>query len=906
MVPSFFLLLEALPLTTNGKLDRDALPAPQYAETELADTYVAPRTPVEEMLCGIWARWLEVEQIGVEDNFFEVGGHSLLATAVMSQVRESFGVEIPVSSVFDKPTVRKLAQQIETALAAHDGSITAPRLQSVSREEPLALSFAQQRLWFINQMEPGNTFYNVPMAKRLVGVLNVEALERAVCELVRRHESLRTSFSVRNGEPLQVIGEAGEWRTAKIDLRALPPEEREAVVQELAGLEWHERFDLSTGPLFRAKLLQVDEAEHVLLLTMHHIISDGWSLDILFRELALLYNAYSAGQASPLPELEVQYADYAAWQREYLQGEVLAEQLSYWKDRLQGAPAVLELPTDHARPAVQSYRGEVEQFELPAELSQELQQLAQRENVTMFMIMLAAFQVLLSRYSGQKEVVVGTPIAGRTRAEVEPLIGFFVNTLALRADLSGGPSFRELLKQVRETCLGAYAHQDIPFEKLVEELQPQRSLSHQPLFQVMFQLQNGSREPLALEGLTVRGVGQQGETAKFDLRLSLVQTDRGLSGGVQYSTALFERESIKRMVQHFEQLLESIVAAVQQPVQQLRMVGAADRQQLLVEWNQTSSAYPQLSIQELFEQQAAKTPDAVAVIFEDEQLSYRELNERANQLAHYLHEQGVGLESLVGISLERSVELVVALLGVLKAGGAYLPLDADYPPERLALMLGEAKVTVLLTQQSLLGRLPKPLPERVICLQRAGMQFAEQSRTNPAIEVGPDNLAYINYTSGSTGQPKGILIPHRAVVRLLLNTDYVELCPSDVIAQVSNCSFDAATFEVWGALLSGASLVIIRQDVLLSPERLATQLNEQRITTMFLTTALFNQMAREVPHGFQTLRQVLFGGEAVDVHSVAEVLEAGGPKRLLHVYGPTESTTFATWQLVEAVETGVR
>src|SRR6185369_16360694 len=458
--------------------------------------------------------------------------------------------------------------------------------------------------------------------------------------------------------------------------------------------------------------------------------------------------------------------------------------------------------------------------------------------------MLAAFQVLLSRYSGQAEVVVGTPIAGRTRAEVEPLIGSFVNTLALRADLSGGPSFRELLQQVRERCLAAYAHQDIPFEKLVEELHPQRSLSHQPLFQVAFQLQNGSFEPLTLEGLKVRGLKHHVETAKFDLTLSLMQSERGLSGGVQYSTALFERESIKRMVQHFEQLLESIVASVEQPVQELRLLPEVERQQLLVEWNQTSSAYPQLSIQKLFEQQAGETPEAVAVTFEDEQLSYRELNERANQLAHYLREQGVGLESLVGISLERSVELVVALLGVLKAGGAYLPLDAGYPPERLALMLGEAEVTVLLTQQSLLGRLPKPLPERVICLQRGGAQFAQQSRVNPVIEVGPENLAYVIYTSGSTGGPKGVAVAHRSVVRLVKETNYVRFSEKEVFLQLAPVSFDAATFEVWGPLLNGGRLVLFPATEPTLPE-LGAILQRHQVTTLWLTSGLFQLMVDE-------------------------------------------------------------
>jgi len=803
-----------------------------------------------------------------------------------------FGVEIPVSSVFDKPTVKELARQIEIALEAHDGSPSVPRLQCVSREEPLALSFAQQRLWFIDQMEPGSAIYNVPVVKRLLGTLNVEALERALGELIRRHESLRTSFSMHNGEPVQVIGEAGEWRLEKCDLRGLLRAEREAAVEKLVSREWREGFDLSTGPLVRVKLLQVTDAEHVLLLTMHHVIADGWSMGILFRELTLLYNAYNAEQASPLAELEVQYADYAAWQREYLQGEVLAEQLSYWKEQLVGAPAVLQLPMDHARPAVQSYRGELELFELPVELKDQLQQLSQHENVTMFMTMLAAFQILLSRYSGQEDIVVGTPIAGRTRAEVEPLIGFFVNTLALRADLSGGLSFRELLKQVRERCLGAYAHQDIPFEKLVEELQPQRSLSHQPLFQVLFQLHDSGFEPLALEGLKVVGVKPQEGTTKFDLALSLVPSDRGVSGAVYYCTDLFERSSIKRLVQHFEQLLKSIVAGVEQPVQELRLLGAGEREQVLVEWNNTERQYASgRCLHELFEAQAALTPEHIALADQRRQLTYRELNERANQLAHCLQELKVGPEVLVGIMMERSLEMVVAQLGVLKAGGAYVPLDPQYPQERIDFMVADTQARIVLTEERLADRLRNKVSE-ILALDSQQDMICEHSRENPAATATENNLAYVIYTSGSSGRPKGVTIQHNSPVVLAAwaRETFKPADFSGVLASTSIC-FDLSIFELFVPLSCGGS-VILAADAL----QLPTLSNRERVTLINTVPSAMSELVRtkSIP---ASVRVVNLAGEAL-ANSLVQQVYQQGVQHVYNLYGPSEDTTYSTSALI--------
>jgi non-ribosomal peptide synthetase component F len=748
----------------------------------------------------------------------------------------------------------------------------------MSQEEVFVFpaSFAQQRLWFIDQLVPGNAFYNVPTALRLTGSLKLSALEQTFNEIVRRHEALRTRFGMVEGQLVQAIptescanapavplGNEAPTLTIPlpvVDLRELSAEERELQAKRLITEESVRPFDLATGPLIRLMLLKLDETEHILLLNLHHIICDDWSIGVLIRELSTIYTAFAQDQPSPLAELPLQYADFAHWQREWLQGEELETQLAYWQKHLGGIP-VLNLPSDRPKPTIQSYRGATKFLELPPSLSKALEKLSQQEGVTLFMTLLAAFQTLLYRYTQQEDIAVGSPIANRNRSEIEGLIGFFVNTLVLRTDLSGNPTFQELLDRVREITLGAYAHQDLPFEKLVEELHPERSLSRHPLFQVVFGFENAPMEALELPGLTVSSLNIEFKTTRFDLEFHLWQASEGfrslwgerwehgegIRGVVVYNTDLFDEATITRMVGHFKTLLEGIVANPQARIANLPFLSEAERHQLLVEWNDTQADYPQdQCIHQLFEEQVEKTPDAIALIFEGKQLTYRELNSRSNQLAHHLQKLGVGSEVLVGICMERSVEMIVGCLSILKAGGAYVPLDPTYPSERLSFMLEDAQVPVLLTQQHLVERLGTQKSE-VVCLDSDWETIAQETEENPNSGVTSDNLAYVIYTSGSTGKPKGVAVPHKAVNRLVCNTNYIKLEPADKVAQVSNTSFDAATFEIWVALLHGAQLIGISRDVTLSPRDFALQLRQEGITVLFLTTALFQQIARDVP-----------------------------------------------------------
>ncbi|HEU4562041.1 MAG TPA: condensation domain-containing protein, partial [Longimicrobium sp.] len=675
MVPAAFVGLEQLPLTPAGKLDVRALPAPELGSAE--GQSVAAGTPVEEVLAGIWAEVLRLEQVGVHDHFFELGGHSLLAIRVVSRIREVFSVELPLRALFEGPTVAEVAGRVEEMRRAELPLL--PPVVPVERTGALPLSFAQERLWFIDRLDPGSTVYNMALPLRLRGALDVGALERALGEIVRRHEALRTTFTDVDGSPVQVIAPFDGFVVPVEDLSALGEADREAAVRRRAGEEAARPFDLSAGPLFRAALLRLGEEDHVLLLGMHHIVSDGWSLGVLSREFSTLYEAYRESRESLLPELAVQYADYAVWQREQLAGEMLDRQLAYWKVRLAGAPGLLELPADRPRPPVQTHRGATVPVELSLELLERLQALGRGEGATLYMTLLGAFQVLLGRYAGIEDVVVGSPIAGRTRSEVEALIGFFVNTLVLRTDLGGDPSFREVLRQVREATLGAYEHQDVPFEKLVAELQPERSLSHSPLFQVMFTLQNAGGGGNALSGLQVGGVGAALEIAKYDLSLTLAATPQGLLGALNYSTDLFERGTIERMLGHLARVLEQVAANADVSLSRLVLTGPEERARVVGEWNRTVRPYPRgVCVHELFDAQVRERPDAMALVWGVESLTYRELDARANQLANHLVRLGVGPDARVGVLLERSAELIVSLLAVLKAGGAYVPLDPGY------------------------------------------------------------------------------------------------------------------------------------------------------------------------------------------------------------------------------------
>jgi pristinamycin I synthase-3/4 len=937
MVPAAFVALKELPVTPNGKLDRRALPAPERVHTE-AGSYAAPANPVEELLAGLFAEVLGLDRVGVRDSFFELGGHSLLATQVTSRVKDVFGVQLPLRQLFEAPTVAGLAaavaehetrsgqsERIARALAGASGLFldepdllarvleregVAPERETIGRsprgDDP-PLSFAQERLWFIDQLLAGSSAYNMPSAVRLSGRLDSGAFERALGELVRRHESLRTTFTARGGRPVQVIHPERRPPLPRVDLCALGGAGREVEALRLAREEAARAFDLAREIPLRITLLRLAPDEHLVLLTLHHIASDGWSTAVFLRELTALYGAFIHGMPSPLPELPIQYADFAVWQREWLAAGPMAAQLDYWKRQLDGLEEELELPADHPRPKVESFRGGREPLVLPASLTRDLAALTRRHGLTLAMTLLAGFKLLLARASGRSDIALGVAIANRNRREVEGLIGFFVNTLVLRTGLSGGPGFRELLARVREVALGAYAHQDLPFEKLVEELKPGRDLSRNPLIQVMFGFQNFPRQTVEVEGLTFspleRGGAETG-TSKFDLTLFLYQNDDVVFGALEHSRDLFEAATVRRMLAHFENLLRAAVADPEAPVAELSLLSEGERHQLLREWNATSSDYPAAqSLQSLFEAQAARTPDAPAVLCGAAVLSYAELNRRANQLAHRLRALGVGPESRVGLSLERSAELVEGMLGILKAGGAYVPLDPGYPRERLAYMIRDSGLRVLVAMEPVLQGLPES-SAAVVLLDAERELLAGYPGENPLVTTDGGNLAYVIYTSGSTGEPKGVEIPHRAISRLVLGSDYVRLGPADRVAQVANASFDAITFEVWGPLLTGGSTVVIPKEIVLSPFELGETLRASGVSAIFLTTALFNQIARDNPSAFAPLRHLLVGGDAVDPLWARKVLETAPPERLLNAYGPTETTTFASWFRIEEVPPG--
>ena len=793
-----------------------------------------------------------------------------------------------------------LERYLKTAGLNLSNAVILPQRRDTNK---FPLSFAQQRLWFLDQLEPDSAVYNIPDTHSFNGPLNLQALERSLSEIVRRHEILRTTFHSIDGEPVQVIAEAQPQQLEVIDLSELPQAEREAKAERMANEETMQPFDLTRGPLFRFRLVRLAPEQHILLLTMHHIISDGWSLGVLGRELAALYQTYSTGstgQSSPLPELGIQYADFAVWQREWLQGETLEKQLAYWREQLGGELPVLELTTDLPRPPVQTYRGKVVDAELSLEIREQLKQIGRESGATFFMTLMAAFNVLLWRYTQQEEILVGTPIANRNRAEIEGLIGFFVNTLVLRSKLNPQITFREFLAQVRETTLGAYGHQDVPFEKLVEELQPERSLNRQPLFQVLFTLQVA--EELKLGGLELNWMDTKSDVTKFDLSLFMTEIEGGLYSWFEYNSDLFERPTIARMVQHFHTLLEDIAANPDARLSDLSLMTTQEQAQLEA-WNQTESKYERdLCVHQLVESQAARRPDAPAVVYGENQINYGELNRRANQLAHYLRRHGVGLETRVGVLMQRSADWIVALLGILKAGGVYVPLDGSYPAQRLRFMVEDAEVRLLLTES---GQ-PEVEAAEVVYLDQAGEQFGSENGENLENVTQAENLAYLMYTSGSTGQPKGVGVPHRAINRLVSNTNYVKFDENDRVAQISNASFDAATFEIWGALLNGSRLVVLEKETALSPTELGQQITDHQISVMFLTTALFHQMAQSRPEIFASLTYMVFGGDAADAQFVQRVLEHGKPRHLVNGYGPTEGTTFTTSYEAQPTDIGAR
>jgi amino acid adenylation domain-containing protein len=784
-----------------------------------------------------------------------------------------------------------------------------PSVSAVSHRDkavPVPLSFSQERLWFLDQLEPDSPAYNMSLALRLTGNLNVAALEQSLGEILRRHEVLRTTFITGNDQPVQVIAPSGTFTLPLMDLSALPEEQREAKARELASEEASCPFDLTTGPLLRATLLQLDPKEHVLLVTMHHIVSDGWSMGIFNREFSVLYDAFSEGNPSPLPELPIQYADFAVWQRKWLQGERLEEQLRFWKDHLRGI-TTLELPADRPRPSVQTFHGATHTVVFPKGLTEALRSLSRKEGATLFMTLLTAFQCLLHRYTGQDDIVVGTPIANRGRTEIEGLIGFFVNTLVMRADTSGNPVFRELLKQVQKSALDAYAHQDLPFERLVGELQPERDLSRNPLFQVMFALQNTPLLPLEMPGLTLSRMEIKGSRTRFDLEVHLREEAEGLKGAFVYNTDLFDAVTIERMAGHYQRMLEGIVADPDQRVSELPLLTDAERHQLLVEWNDTTTNYPKdKCIHQLFEEQVEKTPDAIAVVFEDQQLTYRELNNKANQLAHYLRKQDVGPEAMVGICIERSLEMVICVLGILKAGAAYVPLDPAYPKERLSFMLEDTGSPLLLAQSSLSGVLPENKAQ-VVCVDQAWETIEKESTLNLAGTASQDNLAYVLYTSGSTGRPKGVAMEHRPLCNLISwQIRNSVLSTNAKTLQFASLSFDVSFQEIFSTWCSGGTLMVTSELLRRDPAALLHYLEKASIDRLFLPFVALQQLAEvaawhdSFPY---SLREVITAGEQLRITpSVARMFERLGNCRLYNQYGPTESHVVTAFELSGAPE----
>ncbi|MBD1883776.1 non-ribosomal peptide synthetase [Microcoleus vaginatus] len=762
--------------------------------------------------------------------------------------------------------------------------------------DSIPLSFAQQRLWFFDQFEAGKSFYNLPGAIRLKGKLNVAVLEQTFNEIVNRHEALRSTFTEVHGQPVQVIAPpVSRLHLPVIDLRELPQSDREAAVKQLSAKEAQQPFDLELGPLLRTSLLQLSEEEYVLLLTMHHIVSDGWSIGVLARELAAIYEALWAGNQPQLPELPVQYADFAIWQRNWLCGEVLQTQLAYWKQQLEGAPPLLELPADRPRPPIQTSEGATQSLLLSFELTAALKNLSQREDVTLFMTLLAAFKALLYRYTGRTDLLVGSPIANRNRAEIEGLIGVFVNTLVLRTDVSGDPTFRELLQRLREVTLGAYAHQDLPFEKLVEELQPERSLSYNPVFQVMFQLRNNPMPPLDLPGLTLSMLAVETNTTQCDLSLDLEEVGERLQASVEYSTDLFDRATITRMLGHLQTLLEGIAAHPEQRLSSLPLLTAAEKQQLL-EWNNTNTGYlPNQCPQELFEKQVEQTPDAPAAAFDNQQLTYRQLNAKANQIAHYLQKLGARKEVLVGVCADRSLEAIAAFLGVLKAGAAYLPLDPAYPPKRLAYMLEDARAPLLLTQQHLLNKLP-PHSCTVVCLDADWEQVALESEENPSNTATPENLAYVTYTSGSTGRSKGVAVNRSSLVNAYLGWETAYGLRSGVTShlQMASFSFDVFSGDLMRSLCSGGKLVLCDRDLLLAPQKLYELMRQQKIDFAEFVPAVLRNLIQYLEESGQRLdfmKILVCGSDSWYASEYEKFRQFCGPEtRLINSFGITEAT----------------
>ncbi len=903
MVPSSFVTLAAFPLTSNGKVDRRSLPAPE-AGSALERVYVAPRGPVEQALVQIFSEVLKVAEVSVHDDFFALGGHSLLATQAGARLRGAFGIDLPLRALFEDPTPALLAPRITAALRSGRGVIAPPLLRA-ERVGDAPLSFAQERLWFLDQLEPGDTAYVVSLALRLEGPLDRPALESALQEIFRRHEILRTTFVSQGGKAVQVIHEGMTLSLPVTSLSGVDPAQREDRLKAALAEEAGQSFDLSAGPLCRARLFALDTERHVLLISIHHIVSDAWSAGVVRRELAALYEAFSQGAPSPLPELPLQYVDYSVWQRRWLQGEALDRELAYWRAALAGAPPVIDLPTDRPRPALRIGRGARSPIFIPAPVIDALRDLGRREGATLYMTLLAALDLLLHRYSGQSDIVVGSPIAGRTQAETELLVGFFINTLVLRTEVSEELTFRELLARVKEVCLGAYAHQEMPFERLVQELAPDRDPSRSPLFQVYFNLQNNPKESISLSGLHIEPMRVETTTSKFDLTFITAEGPEGLTGTLTYNNDIFDPSTIERLLGHFGLLLEQIVKSPQKRLADISFLGDEEQHRLLVAWNQTEQSYPaDECVHELFEASVDRRPDAPAVVAGGVTLSYRQLEDRANRLAHHLRTLGVGPDVVVGICLDRSADLIVGLLGILKAGGAYLPLDAAYPAARLAQILEEAESRVVVTQAALAGSLPEQ-GLSLVRLDEDAAAIAAESASRPEREMSSQNLCYVLFTSGSTGKPKGVAIEHVQLVNYVRGVSERMALPEGAsYAHVSTFSADLGNTVLFPPLCLGGCLHVLSQELTTDPEGLASYFHERSIDCLKIVPShLAALLSAAHPERVIPRKLLILGGEASSWELIERVESLSPGVRILNHYGPTETTVGV---LTFPVERGIR
>lgn len=890
MVPSAVVVLDALPLTPNGKVDRRALPAPGTVpmEDESAVGYVAPRNALEETVASVWAAVLNLARVGAHDDFFALGGNSILAARAVSRLREALSVKMSLRTLFDSPTVAALAASVSSS--EHAGEVSIP---VASRDMKLPMSHGQQRLWFLEDFNPGSTEYHTSVGLRLTGQLNTDALRYALTELTRRHESLRTTFGVIGGRGVQDVHSSLEPRWNAVDLSAVPGDRREERLHELARAEATEQYNLHHGPLVRALLVRMSTNAHVFVLGIHHIVTDGWSMGVITRELEELYTARVQQRPATLAEPSLQYADFAVWQRARLADNALIRsQAEWWHDKLAGVTP-LELPTDRPRPQMRASAGAEYRFELPTSVIGAARNLAGERGATLFMVLTTAVKTILARYCGQEDITVGTASSGRTNRDLEELVGFLVNTVVLRSRVEQGITFNALLDQVKETVLEAFSHEDLPFERLVEIVKPERDTSRTPLFQAMVVLQNAPKDDLQLPGLNVQNYAVEHQAAPFDLSLEFTETGESVAGRILYSTALFDESTIARFTRHLTVLLGAAADAPDLVVTDLPMLTAPEQQTVTHAWNETASPLPEVTLSELFADQATAQPDACAVSHGDERLTYRQLNERANRLAHWLVSEGARPGTLVGLCMERGTQALVSMLAVLKAGAAYVPLDPAYPAERLAYMMKDSGLQLVITQGFLRGRIPET-GVHVIAVDSDAERMARYPATAaPEVVLLPDGLAYVIYTSGSTGAPKGVMTSHRSVVRLVHNPGLMEVRPTDVVSQVASISFDASTLEVWGTLLKGAQLAVHPPTPGAGAE-LGAFLAREGVTVAVLTAGVFHQVVDDDLAALGKLRLVVAGGDKLSPEHCVRLLASHPHLVLKNAYGPTEATSVTT------------